>query len=87
REEETAMSSSNITVYSTTWCPDCHRAKSFLKSQGVEYREVDIEKTPEAADVVAEHNNGKHIVPTFEIAGSYYGNPSLAELGELISAA
>ncbi len=75
------------TVYSTTWCPDCHRAKAFLKSRGVEYTEVDIEKTPEAADIVARHNAGKHVVPTFEVDGSFYGNPSIGELKELFPAA
>ncbi|MEO1082858.1 MAG: glutaredoxin family protein [Acidobacteriota bacterium] len=85
------MSSSNasadaVTVYSTTWCPDCHRAKAFLKSKGVEYREIDIEAQPEAAETVAEHNNGKHIVPTFEIGGQFFGNPPLQQLGQLVAA-
>ena len=71
------------TVYSTTWCPDCHRAKAFLKSRGVEYTEVDIEKTPDAAEIVAQHNAGKHVVPTFEIGGKFYGNPSIGELKTL----
>ena len=72
------------TVYSTTWCPDCHRAKAFLKDKGVDYQEIDIEATPEAAEIVAKHNQGKHVVPTFEIGGRFYGNPSLKELEELL---
>ncbi len=28
-----------ITIYTTGWCPDCRRTKSFLKERGVEYRE------------------------------------------------
>lgn len=74
-----------LTVYSTTWCPDCHRAKAFLESKGVAYREIDIEATPEAAAVVAEHNGGKHVVPTFEIGGQYFGNPPLARLDRLVA--
>ena len=80
------MSQENITVYSTTWCPDCHRTKAFLDSKGVSYQEVDIEKTPEAAEVVAAHNNGKHVVPTLDIGGSFYGNPSIVELKKLVHA-
>lgn len=78
------LENNQTTVYSTTWCPDCHRAKAFLKNQGIEYREVDIEATPEAASVVAEHNQGKHVVPTFEIGGQFYGNPSLKDLGQIL---
>ena len=76
-----------VTVYSTTWCPDCHRAKAFLDSKGVAYREIDIEATPEAATIVAEHNDGKHVVPTFEIGGQFIGNPPLARLGQWVAAA
>ena len=79
------MNDATVTVYSTTWCPDCHRAKAFLDSKGIGYREIDIEQTPEAAALVAEHNHGKHVVPTLEIGGQYFGNPSLAELGALIA--
>ena len=78
------MTDNHLTVYSTTWCPDCHRAKAFLSSKRVDFKEVDIEATPEAAEIVATHNDGKHVVPTFEIDGRFFGNPSLKELGELL---
>ncbi len=80
------MTDNSLTVYSTTWCPDCHRAKALLDSKKVDYREVDIEATPEAADIVASHNDGKHRVPTIEIDGRFFGNPSLKELGDLVAA-
>lgn len=83
---DATTNASEIIVYSTTWCPDCHRAKAFLGSRGIEYREVDIETKPEAAEIVARHNAGKHVVPTFEIDGEVYGNPSLKQLGDLVSA-
>ena len=79
------MNDATVTVYSTTWCPDCHRAKAFLDSKGVGYREIDIEQTPGAAALVVQHNNGKRVVPTLEIDGEFYANPSLAELGALIA--
>lgn len=79
------MTDSKVTVYSTTWCPDCHRTKDFLASKSVEYREIDIEQTPEAAEIVAHHNKGKHIVPTLEIGGQFYGNPSIRDLKGLIA--
>jgi glutaredoxin len=61
-----------ITIYSTMWCPDCRRAKTFLKERGVEFREVDIEKDPAAEEIVIKANNGRRKVPTLEIGGRYF---------------
>jgi len=61
-----------LTVYSTAWCPDCRRAKTFLKERGVEFREVDIEKDPSAEEVVLKANDGRRKVPTMEIGGRYF---------------
>jgi len=55
-----------VVIYSTTWCPDCRRAKSFLKDRGVEFREVNIEDDPEAEDLVLRVNNGRRKVPTIQ---------------------
>ena len=35
----------NITVYTKSNCPNCEAAKQLLKSKGLEYRELDIEKS------------------------------------------
>ncbi len=61
-----------ITMYSTRWCPDCRRAKTFLKERGVEFREVDIEEDPSAEEIVIKANNGRRKVPTLEIGGRYF---------------
>lgn len=61
-----------ITIYGTTWCPDCWRAKSFLKKRGLSFREVDIEVDPSAEEVVLKANNGKRMVPTLEVDGRYF---------------
>jgi mycoredoxin len=61
-----------ITMYSTNWCPDCWRAKSFLKARGVPFREVNIEEDPSAEKIVIEANNGKRTVPTLEVGGRYF---------------
>jgi mycoredoxin len=61
-----------ITMYSTTWCPDCWRAKSFLKARGVAFREVDIEKDASGEEIVIKANDGKRKVPTLEVAGRYF---------------
>jgi glutaredoxin len=61
-----------LTMYTTAWCPDCRRAKTFLKERGVEFREVDIEKDPSAEEIVIKANEGKRKVPTMEIGGHYF---------------
>ena len=35
-----------VTVYSTTWCPWCDRAKALLKARGIAYDDVNIETQP-----------------------------------------
>jgi mycoredoxin len=61
-----------ITMYSTSWCPDCRRAKSFLKERGVEFREINIEHDPSVEDIVIKANNGKRTVPTFLVGSRYF---------------
>ena len=61
-----------ITMYTTAWCPDCRRAKSFMKERGVEFQEVDIEEDPAGEAIVIKANNGKRVVPTFDVGGRYF---------------
>ncbi len=61
-----------ITIYTTAWCPDCRRAKSFLRERGVDYREVNIEEEDSAEEVVIRANEGKRVVPTLEVSGRYF---------------
>ena len=58
-----------IRVYTTQWCGDCFRAKSFLTQRQIAFEEVNIETTPGAAEFVMQANHGKRRVPTFEVAG------------------
>lgn len=61
-----------ITIYSTSWCPDCRRAKHFLKQRGVEFHEVNIEDNPEAEAVVLRANHGRRKVPTLKVGERYF---------------
>jgi glutaredoxin len=36
-----------VIVYSTTTCPYCHMEKNYLKSKGVEFEEVLLDRQPE----------------------------------------
>jgi mycoredoxin len=61
-----------ITIYSTGWCPDCRRAKSFLKQRGIEFHEINIEQDPEAEDIVLRANHGRRRVPTLKVGDRYF---------------
>ncbi len=61
-----------ITMYSSTWCPDCRRAKIFLKERGVAFKEVNIEEDPEGEAIVIRANNGKRKVPTLKVGERYF---------------
>lgn len=61
-----------IKMYTTTWCPDCRRAKSFLKEHGIGFEEINIEEVEGAAELVMNNNDGRRKVPTFEVDGRYF---------------
>jgi mycoredoxin len=75
-----------IRMYTSTWCGDCYRVKRYLEAKGVVFEEVNIDEDEKAARLVMKHNAGKRRVPTLEIDGTYYGNPPLYEIEELIGA-
>ena len=58
-----------IVVYTTPWCRDCKAAKRFLEERGITYEEVDIERRPEAAEIVMRLNDGMRKVPTLDVEG------------------
>ena len=39
-----------ITMYATTWCPYCRRARELLQSKGQSWNEIDVEEQPAAKD-------------------------------------
>jgi mycoredoxin len=55
---------SRITVYGTTWCPDCIRAVRFLKGEKIDYDWIDISRDEEARRIVMDINDGNRSVPT-----------------------
>jgi mycoredoxin len=66
------MTTGPITIYTTQGCPDCQRAKTFLKERGVAYREVNIEEDESAEEIVIKANDGKRKVPTLEVGGRFF---------------
>jgi thioredoxin reductase (NADPH) len=75
------VSHTNLTVYGTSWCSDCKRAKKFFGEQRVHYVWVDVEQDAGGLALVERINNGKRIVPTIVFDDeSVLVEPSNAEL-------
>ena len=36
-----------VTMYATSWCGHCRRAREYFAAKGIGYTEVDVEKSPE----------------------------------------
>ena len=73
-----------ITLYGADWCPDCRRAKAFLKDNNIEYTFVDVDLDKEATSKVEEINNGKRIIPTLIINEKSYTNPDNIVLSSVL---
>jgi glutaredoxin len=70
----TALPQADVILYCTSWCPDCRRARNWLKTNTLSYVEVDIDTNPVASDQVKKWNDGKRITPTFDIGGVVIAN-------------
>lgn len=75
-----------IVMYSTTWCPDCRRAKKFLDKYKIPYTDVDVDKNEEGKKFIMQINDGKRIVPTIVFPdGDVLYEPSTKELKEKVA--
>ena len=75
-----------FTMFTTPWCGYCHRLKSQLHREGIEFDMVDIEQHPEAAQTVAQANGGNQTVPTLLFSdGTTQTNPSVGQVKEKLS--
>ena len=74
-----------VTMYSTSWCPDCVRAKFVLKKLNVLFVEIDIDKDEAGRQIVLEHNDSQRVVPTiFFPDGSVLVEPANQVLREKV---
>lgn len=74
-----------VQLFGADWCPDCRRAKSFLRDNGINFQFIDVDEYDWATQKVEEINNGKRIIPTVLINNTPYTNPDNVKLTELLS--
>jgi len=76
-----------LTMYSTSWCGYCHRLKSQLDREGIQYDVIDIEQDPASAEFVMGVNGGNQTVPTLRFDdGSALTNPSIVQVKDHLAA-
>jgi thioredoxin reductase (NADPH) len=73
-----------LKLYGADWCPDCRRAKAYLKENNIPFDFIDVDLDKSATQLVEKINNGKRIIPTLDLNGSTYKNPTNAELADVL---
>ncbi len=74
-----------VQLFGADWCPDCRRAKNFLRDNAINFDFIDVDSNKWATKKVEEINNGKRIIPTVLIDGEPHTNPDNVKLTELLS--
>lgn len=54
-----------VTVYSAPWCAFCHAVKQYLDSKEVEYTEIDVDASQDAARELVERSHQAGIPVVF----------------------
>jgi glutaredoxin 3 len=63
-----AMQRVDVVVYTTSWCPACKQARSWMNENRIPYSERDVDHDHGAQDVLKRISGGSSI-PTFDIEG------------------
>ncbi len=84
--EGAGIHASNLVVYSSSWCPDCRRAKRVLEEAAASFDEVDIDRDAGAEAVVLARSGGRRVVPTLRFDDRVWAfNPAPPLLRRLLA--
>lgn len=76
-----------VEFYSADWCPFCLRAKALLKSRGIEFEEINVDRVPGFHEKLVEMT-GRMTIPQIIIDGTPVGGyddiAALDRAGELL---
>jgi len=67
------MTVSPVTIYTTPWCPYCHRAKALLARKGVSFDEVDVSGDAALRQAMSERAHGRRTVPQIFVGERHVG--------------
>lgn len=63
---------SKVVMYSSAFCPYCHRAKSILDSKGVSVEEIFVDRKPDIRQTMMD-KSGRNTVPQIWIGETHVG--------------
>ena len=63
----------SVTLYSTTFCPFCSRAKALLKAKGVAWDEINLDNDPEQRQTMLRRSGGQRTVPQIFVGERHLG--------------
>jgi glutaredoxin 3 len=66
------MTAPAVTMYATSWCPYCSRARKLLESKGVKFQLIDVEEAPEKRAEM-QTRSGRRTVPQIFIGDQHVG--------------
>ena len=76
-----------VRMYTTLVCPYCQRAKALLKSRGIEFEEINVDRVPGFREKLVEMT-GRMTIPQIIIDGTPVGGyddiAALDRAGELL---
>mgnify|MGYP001356724903 CR=1 FL=1 len=62
-----------VTIYTTPFCPYCHRAKRLLEKKGIRYTEIDVSGSAELRGLMMQRANGRYTVPQIFVGERHVG--------------
>lgn len=62
-----------ITIYTSAFCPYCHRAKALLSQKGAHFDEIDVTLKPGTRAEMRERAGGSNTVPQIFIGDRHVG--------------
>ena len=68
RELLAALRATPVSMFSTTWCPHCERARRFFRANGMSVRDRDVDADAQAAAELVRRSGGK-AVPLIDVDG------------------
>jgi mycoredoxin len=75
-----------LVVYSSSWCPDCRRAKRVVEEAEVAFSEIDVDRDPQAEAAILLRSGGRRVVPTLCFGDRLWAfNPDPPLLRKLLS--
>ena len=63
----------DITIYTTRFCPFCVRAKQLLSSKGLSFKEIPVDGNQKLRQEMTKKAGGVHTVPQIWVNGTHVG--------------